>query len=39
VRWQYVRGHAGNIGNERCDTIARAYAQGRVPQLRQLVSE
>ena len=39
VRWQYVRGHAGNVGNERCDAIARAYAQGRVPQLRQLVAK
>ncbi|NEQ25650.1 MAG: ribonuclease HI [Microcoleus sp. SIO2G3] len=39
VNWQYVRGHAGNAGNERCDAIARAYAQARVPQLRQLVRD
>lgn len=35
VRWEHVRGHAGNIGNERCDTIARAYAAGKVPALKQ----
>jgi len=29
VKWQYVRGHAGNVGNERCDTIARAFANGK----------
>lgn len=26
VKWKYVRGHAGNSGNERADTIATAYA-------------
>jgi ribonuclease HI len=36
VRWQHVRGHAGNIGNERCDQIARAYANGISPSLQQL---
>jgi len=35
VQWRYVRGHAGNIGNERCDEIARAFAIGKVPQLQQ----
>lgn len=35
VTWQYVRGHSGNEGNERCDSIARAFAQGRKPQLQQ----
>lgn len=35
IRWKYVRGHAGNEGNERCDTIARAFAQGRNPTLQQ----
>lgn len=35
VRWEYVRGHSGNEGNERCDTIARAFAQGRTPSLQQ----
>jgi ribonuclease HI len=35
VEWRYVRGHTGDIGNERCDTIARAYAQGQTPALKQ----
>ena len=35
IKWQYVRGHAGNIGNERCDTIARAFANGKAPHLQQ----
>ena len=35
IKWQYVRGHAGNIGNERCDAIARAYANGKTPNLHQ----
>ncbi|HEY9889403.1 MAG TPA: ribonuclease H [Candidatus Obscuribacterales bacterium] len=29
VKWTYVRGHAGNVGNERCDTIARAFSLKR----------
>jgi ribonuclease HI len=33
VQWQYVRGHAGNAGNERCDTIARGFSLGRRPSL------
>lgn len=36
VKWEYVRGHAGNIGNERCDTIARSFALGKSPTLQQL---
>ncbi|MUG93237.1 ribonuclease HI [Scytonema sp. UIC 10036] len=36
VKWEYVRGHAGNIGNERCDAIARAYANGKIPSLEQM---
>ena len=36
VTWQHVRGHAGNVGNERCDAIARAFANGRSPSLKQL---
>jgi ribonuclease HI len=36
VRWEYVRGHAGNIGNERCDAIARAYANGKIPVLKEI---
>jgi ribonuclease HI len=35
VSWQHVRGHSGNAGNERCDTIARGFSSGRPPQLRQ----
>ncbi|WP_250125557.1 ribonuclease HI [Chroococcidiopsis sp. CCMEE 29] len=36
VKWQYVRGHAGNVGNERCDTIARAFANGKSVSLQAL---
>ena len=36
VNWQYVRGHSGNVGNERCDVIARSFAKGVVPSLQQL---
>jgi ribonuclease HI len=35
VSWQHVRGHSGNAGNERCDTIARGFSSGQPPQLRQ----
>ncbi|HBB35742.1 MAG TPA: ribonuclease HI [Cyanobacteria bacterium UBA8803] len=35
VDWQYVRGHNGNQGNERCDRIARAFAMGKSPALKQ----
>jgi ribonuclease HI len=37
VKWQHVRGHSGNIGNERCDVIARTYASGKTPSLQQLL--
>ncbi len=36
VQWQHVRGHSGNEGNERCDEIARAYASGIEPKLKQV---
>lgn len=36
VSWEYVRGHSGNIGNERCDAIARTFATGKTPKLHQL---
>ncbi|NEP01992.1 MAG: ribonuclease HI [Symploca sp. SIO2E9] len=35
VQWQYVRGHSGDEGNERCDKIARAFASGQPLALRQ----
>lgn len=35
VKWTYVRGHAGNTGNERCDTIARAFSLNRSINLSQ----
>jgi ribonuclease HI len=35
ISWQHVRGHSGDIGNERCDTIARGFSSGNPPQLRQ----
>ena len=34
VEWRYVRGHTGDIGNERCDTIARAFSLGKTPALK-----
>ncbi|WP_353930557.1 ribonuclease HI [Okeanomitos corallinicola TIOX110] len=38
IKWQHVRGHSGNIGNERCDVIARSFANGQIPSLQQLTS-
>ena len=35
INWQYVRGHSGDIGNERCDAIARSFATGKTPSLVQ----
>ncbi len=35
VRWEYVKGHAGNMGNERCDTIASSFALGKPVPLQQ----
>jgi ribonuclease HI len=39
VQWQYVRGHAGNVGNERCDAIARGFSLRRSPSLQTYVLE
>ncbi len=33
-----MRGHAGNEGNSRCDEIARAFASGKTPVLREISS-
>lgn len=38
ISWQHVRGHAGNVGNERCDAIARSFASGKIPPLQELSS-
>ncbi len=39
VQWLYVRGHSGDVGNERCDEIARAFSLGRRISLKQGVKE
>ncbi len=28
IEWKFVRGHAGSVGNERCDVIATSFADG-----------
>lgn len=33
VEWKYVGGHIGVLGNERCDHIATAFADGAAPKL------
>lgn len=33
VEWNYVRGHRGNPGNERCDEIAVGFSKGPRPRL------
>ncbi|MEM9216977.1 MAG: ribonuclease HI [Cyanobacteria bacterium P01_F01_bin.150] len=33
LQWRYVKGHAGNVGNERCDAIAREFSKGGHPAL------
>ena len=39
VEWRYVRGHTGDIGNERCDTIARAFSLGKTPTLKTFTDQ
>lgn len=38
LEWKHVKGHSGNEGNERCDAIARAFAQGTSISLQQKYS-
>lgn len=33
IEWKYVPGHSGTPGNERCDEIATAFADGKIPHL------
>lgn len=33
IEWRYVAGHSGTPGNERCDEIATAFAEGNNPPL------
>ncbi len=33
LNWEYVRGHNGDLGNERCDQIAVAFSQGQYTEL------
>jgi len=35
--WRYVKGHSGDVGNDRCDEIARAFSLGGTPKLQQSV--
>ncbi len=35
IQWKYVRGHSGDKGNDRCDEIARSFARGLLPNLKQ----
>ncbi|MEI6858384.1 MAG: ribonuclease HI [Shewanella sp.] len=32
IEWRWVKGHAGHIENERCDTLARMAAEGKPTQ-------
>ena len=34
VQWTHVKGHSGEPGNERADTIANSFARGKAPILR-----
>ncbi len=36
VTWRYVKAHVGQVDNERCDTIARAFSHGKPIQLRSV---
>ncbi|HEY9825363.1 MAG TPA: ribonuclease HI [Stenomitos sp.] len=36
VSWQYIRSHAGHVGNERADAIARAFSLNKPIELAQV---
>ncbi|MGB7413892.1 MAG: ribonuclease HI [Thermosynechococcaceae cyanobacterium] len=36
IDWRYVKGHSGNVGNDRCDVIARAFSLGQTLSLVQM---
>lgn len=36
LSWEYVRAHVGNEGNERSDTIARAFSKNTTPAMHQV---
>jgi len=38
ISWQYVKAHQGIAGNERCDAIARGFAQSHPPELKQTIN-
>ncbi len=33
IEWKYVKGHSGDVGNDRCDEIARGFSLGQAPKL------
>jgi ribonuclease HI len=35
LQWQHVKGHSGDVGNDRCDVIARGFSLNSPPTLRQ----
>ncbi|PSO48802.1 MAG: ribonuclease HI [Cyanobacteria bacterium SW_9_44_58] len=37
VNWRHVSAHQGIVGNERCDAIARSFAAGNSPSLKQTI--
>jgi len=39
LHWQYVKGHSGDVGNDRTDAIATGFAQKHPPALRTLELE
>jgi ribonuclease HI len=37
VNWRWVKGHSGDAHNDRCDQIARAFATGQNPNLKNRI--